>query len=119
MTVRSGEVVRIAVLSLLAIDGVISAILGIALLNLRVGATPAPLGLLVSAVFNVVLVWCALEWAPSRRWAGVPIWAFLAIVTILTFGGPGGDVVFTGLGPVWLLGAGVLPAEWLRRRGVS
>lgn len=100
----------------LVVDGIISAIFGAALLNLRVGGVLVPLGLIVSAVLNVLLVWSALQWAPTQRWAGAPLWAFVATTTLLLFGGPGGDVVFAGLWPVLLMVVGVLPAAYILRR---
>ncbi|MUM16631.1 hypothetical protein FZI91_10140 [Mycobacterium sp. CBMA271] len=107
---------RAFVLTALILDGVISAIFGAALLNLRIGGVLIPLGVIISAALNVLLVWIALQWAPSHRWAGAPLWAFVATTTLLLFGGPGGDVVFVGFWPVLLLIAGVLPAAYVLRR---
>ncbi|MBA0049132.1 hypothetical protein [Mycobacterium sp. NPDC050853] len=107
---------RAFVLTALIVDGIISAILGAALLNLRIGGVLVPLGLIISAVLNVLLVWCADQWAPSPRWAGAPLWAFVATTTLLLFGGPGGDVVFAGLWPLLLMVVGVLPAAYVLRR---
>lgn len=107
------------VMAALIFDGVISAILGAALLNTRFGGVLVPLGLIISAVLNVALVWCALEWAATPRWAGAPLWAFVGTTMVLLFGGPGGDVVFVGFWPVLLIVVGVLPAAYVLRRGNS
>ncbi|OAT69452.1 hypothetical protein AWB85_20405 [Mycobacteroides immunogenum] len=107
---------RGTVMAALIFDGVISAILGAALLNTRFGGVLVPLGLIISAVLNVLLVWSALQWAPTPRWAGAPLWAFVATTMVLLFGGPGGDVVFSGFWPVLLIVIGVLPAAYLLRR---
>lgn len=104
------------VLTALIVDGIISAIFGVALLNLRIGGVLVPLGLIISAALNVLLVWSALHWAPTQRWAGAPLWAFVATITLLLFGGPGGDVLFAGLWPVLLVVFGVLPAAYVLRR---
>jgi len=113
---RLNVYLRAFVLTALVVDGIISAIFGAALLNTRFGGVLVPLGLVISAVLNVVLVWCALQWAPSTRWSGAPLWAFVATTTLLLFGGPGGDVIFSGFGPVLLLALGVLPAAYVLRR---
>lgn len=60
------------VMAALIFDGVISAILGAALLNTRFGGVLVPLGLIIAAVLNVLLVWSALQWAPTPRWVGAP-----------------------------------------------
>ncbi|CPR86867.1 Uncharacterised protein [Mycobacteroides abscessus subsp. abscessus] len=107
------------VMAALIFDGVISAILGAALLNTRFGGVLVPLGLIIAAVLNVLLVWSALQWAPTPRWVGAPLWAFVATAMVLLFGGPGGDVVFTGFWPVLLIVIGVLPAAYLLRRRID
>ncbi|OHT81346.1 hypothetical protein [Mycobacteroides saopaulense] len=104
------------VMAALIFDGVISAIFGAALLNTRFGGVLVPLGLIISAVLNALLVWCALQWAPTPRWAAAPLWAFAATTMILLFGGPGGDVVFTGFWPVLLVVSGIVPAAYVLRR---
>lgn len=109
-------VTRALVLFILAVDGVISAIVGSAFLTSRIGTVPFPIGLAISAILNMILVWCALSWAPSTRWAGIPVWAFIATTMALTFGGPGGDIVYTGLWPLVLLVVGALPAVFVLRR---
>ncbi|MBB4854926.1 hypothetical protein HNP40_002318 [Mycobacteroides chelonae] len=102
----------------LIVDGVISAVFGAALLNTRFGGVLVPLGVIISAVLNALLAWCALQCASTPRWAAAPLWTFAVTTMILLFGGPGGDVVFTGFWPVLLVVFGVVPAAWVLRRGL-
>ncbi|MCK0173077.1 hypothetical protein [Mycolicibacterium sp. F2034L] len=106
------------VLALLAVDGVVVAVLGALFLPLRIGAIPFPLTALLAGAMNAALVWVALKWTDSGRLAALPLWAWLATVAVLTLGGPGGDIVFGGAGVMaysalfyLVLGAG--PAAWL------
>ena len=109
------------VLTLLAIDGVLSAIAGALLLPLYVGRIPFPVSAVLSGLLNAALVWAAGHWTDSKRLAALPLWTWLATVAVFTLGGPGGDVVFGGHGvmaysaPIFLL-LGALPAAYLLRR---
>jgi hypothetical protein len=109
-------------LALLTFDGVLSALVGALLLPLYIGSVPFPVSALVSGLLNAALLWAALQWTSSTRLAAAPLWAFLATVLVLTFGGPGGDVVFRGPGimdfrPLLFIAAGAaLPAVVLWRR---
>ena len=109
------------VLTLLAIDGVLSAIAGALLLPLNVGRIPLPVSAVLSGLLNAALVWAAGHWTDSKRLAALPLWTWLATVAVFTLGGPGGDVVFGGHGvmaysaPIFLL-LGALPAAYLLRR---
>ena len=109
-------------LALLTLDGVLSALVGALLLPLYIGSVPFPVSAWVSGLLNAVLVWAALQWTPSTRVAAAPLWAFLATVLVLTFGGPGGDVVMQGPGimgvrPLLFIAVGAaLPAVVLWRR---
>jgi hypothetical protein len=82
--------VRNAVLAVLAIDGVLSAIAGAFLLPLYIGSIPVPVSGVLSGVVNAALIWVALQWVPTARLAALPLWAWLAAVLTMTFGGPGG-----------------------------
>lgn len=114
---------RTVLLILLAIDGVISAICAALFLPSYLGSMPFPVSALIAGVVNTALVWAALEWAPSPRLAGLPLWTWLLTVAGLTFGGPGDDVVFgshgaSGWGLPVLIAFGALPPGWLLwRRG--
>ncbi len=105
---------RVAVLALLAVDGVISAVLGGMFLLLHVGSVPFPISALLSGLLNAVLVWAGLHWTSSVRVAALPLWTWLLTVAVMTLTGPGGDVVFGGPGfdaysPLVLLVLGALP----------
>jgi len=115
---------RPVVLTLLAIDGVLSAVAAAFLLPLRIGSVPVPISALLSGVVNAVLVWAALHWTSSPRVAAVPLWCWLLAVAGLTLGGPGDDIVFGGVGiteyaPLLLIVLGALPPAlvlWRRVR---
>jgi hypothetical protein len=115
---------RTAVLTLLAIDGVISAVLGAVFLQSRLGSAPFPISALISGLVNAALVWAGSQVTSSPRVAAIPLWTWLLTVAVLTFGGPGGGIVFGGPGidgisVLVLLVVGVLPTAvllWRRRR---
>ena len=108
---------RAVVLTSLALDGVISAVLGAFFLPLRLGPIPFPISALISGLLNAALVWVALQWATSPRLAAVPLWTWLATVAALTFPGPGDDAVFSAEWLVLLLiVVGALPPALLLYR---
>ena len=119
--------VRNVILTLLAVDGVLCAIAASLLLPYRVGGVPMPVSALLAGAVNLALVWAASYWASSNRLAALPLWTFLATVGGLTFGGPGGDIVYGGTGvlaysSILLILFGASPAAfwlWVRsqRRG--
>ena len=105
---------RTVVLILLAIDGVLSAVAAAFFLPLRIGSVPLPISALISGLVNAALVWAALQWTSSPRVAAVPLLSWLLTVAGLTFGGPGDDIVFGGVGvmeyaPLLLIVLGALP----------
>ena len=53
---------RTVVLTLLAIDGVLSAVAAAFFLPLRIGSVPFPISALISGLVNAALVWAALQW---------------------------------------------------------
>jgi hypothetical protein len=117
---RSG--VRIAVLTLLTVDGVISAILGALFLPSYLGPVPLPVSAAVSGALNVALVWAACYWTDSPRLAALPLWAWFFTVAAMAFTGPGGDIVFassgaTSYGLLLLFVLGLGPALVVLRRG--
>ena len=109
---------RPVILALLAFDGVLSAVAGVLLLPVFVGTVPLPISALISGLVNAGLVWAALQWTSSLRLAALPLWAFLLTVLGLTFGGPGGDMMFDGLtsAMVMILFGAAPPAYLLWRR---
>ena len=114
---------RIVVLTLLAVDGAISAIGGALLLPTYIGTIPFPVSALISGLLNAALVWAAGRWTPSARVAALPLWTWLLTVLLLCVPGPGGDVIFGGRGvlaysPLLLLVMGAVPPFLvLYRRG--
>jgi hypothetical protein len=114
---------RPVVLTLLAIDGVLSAVAAAFLLPLRIGSVPFPISALLSGLLNAALVWAALQWTSSPRVAALPLWCWLLTVAGLTFGGPGDDIVFGGVGvmeyaPLLLIVLGALPPAALLWRHI-
>lgn len=102
---------------MLAVDGVISAILASFFLPLRLGPVPFPISALISGVVNAALVWAALYWTSSPRIAAVPLWTWLATVAMLTFPGPGDDAVFSAQWSLLvLIVVGALPPALLLYR---
>ena len=87
---------RTVLLILLAVDGVISAVLGAFLLPIHLGPIPFPISALISGLLNAALVWVGLQWTSSPRLAALPLWTWLATVGAFTLGGPGDDIVFGG-----------------------
>lgn len=113
-------------LAVLTLDGVLSALMGVFFLPLRIGGVPVPVSAVLSGAINVALVWVAMQWTTSTRVAAAPLWAWLVTVLLCTFGGPGDDIVFGGVGvmeyaSVLLIAVGAVPAGWLltRRRAAS
>ena len=114
---------RPAVLTLLAIDGVLSAVAAAFTLPLRIGSVPFPISAVLSGLVNAAFVWAALQWTSSPRVAALPLWCWLLTVAGLTFGGPGNDIVFGGVGvmeyaPLLLIVLGALPPAALLWRHV-
>ena len=116
-------ILRVAILALLAVDGVLSAIVGALFLPSYVGSIPFPISALASGLVNAALVWAATHWTSRNAVAALPVWTWLLTVFVMARPGPGGDVVFAGRGiaqysPFLLLAAGTLPPFWvlMRRR---
>ncbi|WP_328359721.1 hypothetical protein OG976_06970 [Mycobacterium sp. NBC_00419] len=110
--------IRTVVLALLAVDGVISALVGALLLPLYLGSVPFPISAVGTGLVNAVLVWAAMYWTDSTRLAALPLITWLFTVAALTLGGPGGDIVFGGpgvmaYGVLVFLVLGALPPGWL------
>jgi hypothetical protein len=112
--------IRTVVLVLLAVDGVISAVVGALLLPVYLDGVPFPISALITGLVNAILVWSARYWTDSTRLAALPLLTWLGTVAILTLGGPGGDIVFGGPGVMeysvlLFLVLGGLPPAWLLR----
>ncbi|MGE2730239.1 hypothetical protein ACQI4F_12220 [Mycolicibacterium vaccae] len=120
-TAPAGDRLRGLVLFLLALDGVLSALMAVFFLPLRIGTVPLPISALLSGLLNVALVWAALQWTSAPRVAALPLWAWLATVLLCTFGGPGDDIVLGGVGlmqygTLLLIALGALPPAWVLMR---
>jgi hypothetical protein len=114
---------RVVVLTLLAVDGVLSAIVGALLLPAHLGSIPFPISGLISGLVNAGLVWAAGRCTTSVRLAALPLWTWLLTVAAMTLGGPGDDIILSGVGvlvysPVLLIVLGLAPPVWVlwRRR---
>jgi hypothetical protein len=112
------------VLTLLAVDGVLSAIAAAFLLPAHIGSVPFPISALISGLVNAALVWAGLQWTSAPRLAALPLWCWLLTVAAMTLGGPGDDIVFGGAGlmeyrPLLLIVLGTLPPAILLWRHVS
>jgi hypothetical protein len=113
-TGATNPAVRIVVLTLLAVDGAISAVGGALLLPSYIGSIPFPVSALISGLLNAALVWAAGRWTPSARLAALPLWTWLLTLLLMYLPGPGGDVIFGGRGvmaysPLLLLAMGIVP----------
>ncbi|MGV0738888.1 hypothetical protein ABQF35_20135 [Mycobacterium syngnathidarum] len=109
------------VLALLAVDGVISAVVGALLLPSYIGSIPFPVSALAAGALNTALVWAATYWTDSIRIAALPLWTWLAAVVAMAFGGPGSDLIFAGpglmaYGSLIFIAAGALPPAAMLRR---
>ncbi|MBN3455857.1 MULTISPECIES: hypothetical protein [Mycolicibacterium] len=106
------------ILTLLAVDGIISAVVSALLLPSYLGAIPFPVSALIAGAVNMALVWAAAQWTESNRLAALPLWTWLATIAAMTLGGPGGDIIFAGqglmaYGALLLIALGALPPAWL------
>lgn len=113
--------ISIVVLTLLTLDGIISAVVGALFLPIYAGPVPLPISGLISGLVNAALVWAASHWTGSQRVAALPLVAWLVTVAVLSLGGPGDDIVFGGPGVLaysvlLFLVLGAAPPVWMLRR---
>lgn len=113
-----------AVLTLLAIDGVLCAVAAAFFLPLRLGTMPFPISALIAGLVNAALVWAGLQWTSSPRWGAVALWAWLLTILLMTLGGPGDDIIFGGAGvmefaALLLIALGTLPPAAVLWRHVN
>jgi hypothetical protein len=122
-TPATDPAIRVVVLTLLGVDGVLSAITAALLLPAYIGSVPFPVSALVSGLVNAALVWAASRWTTSLRTAALPLWTWLLTVALANLGGPGDDVILGGrgvmaYGALLLIVFGVVPPAvvlWRRR----
>ena len=120
----SADFQRVAVLTLLAIDGVFCAILASFFLPTYIGTWPFPISALIGGLVNAALVWAALHWTSSPRTAALPLFTWLLTVGLLSLGGPGDDIVYGGAGlmaygTLLLIALGTLPPAAVLWRHVN
>jgi hypothetical protein len=122
-TPATDPAIRVVVLTLLAVDGVLSAVMAVLLLPEYIGSVPFPVSALVSGLVNAALVWAASRWTTSLRAAALPLWTWLLTVALANLGGPGDDVILGGrgvmaYGGLLLIALGLVPPAvvlWRRR----
>lgn len=107
-----------AVLTLLALDGVLCAVAAAFWLPIRIGTIPFPVSALIAGLVNAALVWAALHWTAAPRVASLPLWTWLLTVGLMSLGGPGDDVILGGSGimgyaALLLIALGVLPPAFV------
>ena len=114
---------RVVVLGLLAVDGVISALLGAMFLTqFYVGVVLIPVSAVVSGGVNALLVWAGLEWTSSTRLGAIALWTWLATFASLGLFPPScGDAIFGQstadlISQLFLLLLGVVPPGIVLRR---
>lgn len=104
-------------LALLVVDGALLGAFALAVNPLSVGPVPVPMGAVLSILILPWLVLRAGEVDPRSRWAATPALSWFAVIAVLGFTGPGGDVLLAGTWPpVVLLLGGVGSALWALRR---
>ncbi len=117
-TSATDPAIRVVVLTLLAVDGVLSAVTAALLLPSYLGSVPFPISALISGLVNAALVQAAMRWTPSPRTAALPLWTWLLTVALTSLGGPGDDVILGGqgvmnYGALLLIGFGIAPPLWV------
>jgi Family of unknown function (DUF6113) len=120
VAIPASRPLRVAVLALLAVDGVLCALAAALLLPSYLGPVWFPLSALIAGLVNAALVWAAAQYTTSGRRAALPMFTWLATIAVLMLGGPGGDVMLggagiAGVGPLLLVVLGMLPPLWVLR----
>lgn len=105
-------------LMLLTVDGALLGAFGLIFTPLYWGAVPAPFGAVLSILILPWLVKRAGEIDSRPSMAGAPLWAWVILVVVLGFIGPGGDVLLPQTWQSLLLVIGSLGAGLLALRGV-
>lgn len=110
--------IRVVVLTVLAVDGVLCAVVGAMLLPSYIGSVPFPISAVLSGPVNAALVWAAGHWTSSPRLAALPLWTWLLTVVAMTLGVPADDVIFGGRGvlayaALLLIVFGAIPPVWV------
>ncbi|UZJ23983.1 hypothetical protein RHODO2019_12415 [Rhodococcus antarcticus] len=115
--VQLPAVVEVVALVALA---VLVAVLEVLFLPVHLGTLSVPVGAIAAAVTNPVLVAAAGERTTRTTVAAAPLGAWVLTVLLLTFPGPGGDVLLLNdWRALVLLVLGVVPAALLLGRHVG
>lgn len=102
------------VLALLVFDGFLTALLAVLFLPVRVGSVPLPVGALLAAVVNVLLVCGARTVTDRLGRVSWPLIAWFVGFLLCMVGGPGGDgLLLADWRTLLLLVAGLVPATAL------
>jgi hypothetical protein len=104
--------------ALLVLDGLLLGAVGLVLTPMYAGSVPTPIGAVLSMAVLPWLVLRAGELDPRPGFAGAPVVAWLLVVGVLGFGGPGGDVLLPATWQSLLLVFGGLFAGLLALRKV-
>lgn len=107
-----------ALLTLLTVNGALVGAFGLLFTPLYLGEVPVPVGALLSIVVLPWLVTMAGELDPRPAVAGAPLAAWLIVIGVLGFLGPGGDVLLPSTWQSMLLIVGGLGAGLWGLRGV-
>lgn len=105
-------------LMLLTVDGALLGAFGLIFTPLYWGAVPAPFGAVLSILILPWLVKRAGEIDGRPSMAGAPLWAWVILVVVLGFIGPGGDVLLPQTWQSLVLLIGSLGAGLWALRGV-
>lgn len=101
-------------MTLLAVDGILSALAGALLLPAYIGSVPFPISALGSGLVNAALVWAAGRWTKSTRVAALPLWTWLVTIGAMSLPGPGDDAIFQmNYTPLVLIVLGLTPPAWV------
>ena len=96
---------------LLAVLAVLVAVLEVLYLPVRAGTVAVPVGAFAALVTNPLLVWAAGERTTRTSVAVAPLGAWVLTVLLLSFNGPGGDVLLLNdWRALVLVALGVVPA---------
>ena len=105
---------------LLVVLAVLVAALEVLYLPVRAGTVAVPVGAFAALVTNPVLVWAAGDRTTRTVVAAAPLGAWLLTVLLLSFNGPGGDVLLLNdWRALVLLVLGVVPAVVVLGRHVG
>ena len=95
-------------LTLLAVNGLLCAVLSVLFLPTWIGAVPFPISILAAAVVNVILVIAARSVGSKVSSGFIPLAGWGVGYVLCMIGGPGGDVLLLATSRTLLLAIGAL-----------